>query len=484
MTFKSFVKVVSATALCVNMFSCSNSSSAIEQGTEQEQKETVGDVIVGDKVPLVHSLENMRKAQEYLLQKGTRTTRETLEATHYYLCFKPKSDEEYDSLVFGSDLEFFDYPLDREILGEGSEIATELPNTNGINWLYTVVPVNKDLPNVEYEILEEAYIVDAEEGTRQAAGYEELEDASYIVTGLETEEEQQTRGRKWTPSVKLRVWDNVKRVHRPVRNCQVRFRSGLIWYTGWTDNSGYRSSAKQIRRGCHYTVKWEYHNNKWDIRNGRVGQAFWNGPDQRSHWEPNIQGYERFISQIYLFAENYYRTFNEKILRRSICAMNSRGNFNSISRLNYDLFRYHPNGSERTSSGLYCATNIAMSHFQFKDNKSNKSYSLVLSELYAYLTYKVMDNYGYNFKQFDTNIKTSLVIDVYDRYNQSGVDDRVSGYTMSQILNSASFEWNGMNGQILTYDELDKFAANLKRYSNSTKGHIDNLFAAYPAIIK
>ena len=80
--------------------------------------------------------------------------------THLYIKFKPVDEEELDMLKSDSTLTLYTYPLDVEIIKPGDfyhdpELPIEQPT-----YQYCAVRVDKVLPNVEYEILEELFIPD------------------------------------------------------------------------------------------------------------------------------------------------------------------------------------------------------------------------------------------------------------------------------------------------------------------------------------
>lgn len=496
---KSIVRIVCVVTLLIAFVGCSNVTD-VEYQIETDSNESKTGIVIGEKIPLAHTLENMKKAQASLKDRGVRTTEEELEATHLYICLKPTSEEEYNALVFDTDLEIFEFPLDREIIGEGTVVKNPLGSTNGINWVYTVVEVGKALPNIEYEILEEAYIIEDEEGTRAMNNYEALETESHVITGLLTREEATTRGR-WRPSATIKVRDDVKNRLRPVQEVQIRFRSGIRFYTGWTDGNGYRSSAKRILGRCNFSLKFEYHDNKWDLRDNRTGQAFYWGPNQKSDWIPNLDnGREAFYCKVYIFAREYYKKYNNLIVRKSIRAYDKNGDdgWNKLGTSFGDnwtcVYRNKSDGRIRSTADLFVSTIGAMGALQYW-NKNEES-STQLRDLFCYaIAYDINKKYGYpdsydycSSHQRDGNLYKSLFIDLIDRTNQRYLNssypvDRVSGYTYGEIFNSSTFKikdkFVNPNWQLTHAEIKQKLYDNLMAYSNPTETKLNELFSQY-----
>lgn len=80
-----------------------------------------------------------------------------LEPTDLYVRFLPQDSTQLNYLLYESNLELFDYPLDVDISDDGIETAEN--NDGDYTWLYTTVKPDYAFPaGISYEILDECYI--------------------------------------------------------------------------------------------------------------------------------------------------------------------------------------------------------------------------------------------------------------------------------------------------------------------------------------
>jgi len=78
----------------------------------------------------------------------------SIEPSHLYIRYKPASYEEVDRLATDTATEYFDHPLDQEVLSEGLEA-----NSTDIPPFYAVVrPGYIPLPGIPFEVIEPVYI--------------------------------------------------------------------------------------------------------------------------------------------------------------------------------------------------------------------------------------------------------------------------------------------------------------------------------------
>lgn len=80
--------------------------------------------------------------------------------THYYIRFLPSDTVEVDLLTDDSALDLYDYPLDYEIAQGGDYYHDPDLPADQVTWQYTVVPVDYQFPNVQYEIIDDLFMVD------------------------------------------------------------------------------------------------------------------------------------------------------------------------------------------------------------------------------------------------------------------------------------------------------------------------------------
>ena len=99
----------------------------------------------------------MQKAYESLAQRANGAlsrTASTIRATHYYVKFKPNTDEEYEKLKNDTiNIKFlFPVPVEYEITGEGM-YRDPAVSENQPTYQYTAVRIDYQFPpNIPYEI--------------------------------------------------------------------------------------------------------------------------------------------------------------------------------------------------------------------------------------------------------------------------------------------------------------------------------------------
>lgn len=261
---------------------------------------------LGQKLENPYSVDNMRKAYDNLKKQGLLKSSYEIKATHIYFRFLPESDEELDRFenelitLLGSeerleDMEdefafaFFDYPLDYEIEEGGTYYYDPLLPPGGITWQYAAVPVEIPLENRRgFERLEYLYMVDEQElSILKSTGNKEklefwnlLETEALKLTG--DPDAENILKSSWRPSGKITVWDDVLQRQIPVHGAKVRARRWFTTHRGITDIDGNFRVDGTFKRPANYSIVWERAN--WDIREGWMIQAYYNGPKQQSPW--------------------------------------------------------------------------------------------------------------------------------------------------------------------------------------------------------
>lgn len=367
---------------------------------------------------------------------------------------------------------------------EGTGVSNPL---GGIFWQYSVVDINAELPNIEYEILDEAYIIEAEEGTRASNEYEELEEIAY--SAINAEDVNDVRGRRWRPQANIKVKDTLKNIDRPVHDVQVICQSGLRYYRGWTNINGYFRCDKRYLGKARYEVKFEYHDTHWDIRDGKHGQA-----DVSTYikgdWNPVFHNNSTaFHALVYIFAKDHYDKCDHKLRRKSIRAYDKEGEdawdkFHGFGENWTELYRYKTSGHKRSSEELLISTVGALSKLQYFDDL--EIYHYEFEGLFSNaMRLEINKKYGFTHQRFNksyltSNIRLSFFIDLMDNDNQPQVQDRVSGYTFFQILEQSRIKvksaWFNPVWSLSRDQVLDKFIGNLKNaYNNPTEQYLDEL---------
>lgn len=132
----------------------------------------------------------------------------------------------------------------------------------------------------------------------------DLEDMAYQITGNSDEEETDTNGSiaspasntvepmssssngRWTPSGRIRVYDDIKGGMIPLEGVKVIVYRGCNTKKCYTDSIG-NFTCGSFKKKASYKIKWE--RGYWDIRDGLTGQAYYNGLTKTtSQWNLDI----------------------------------------------------------------------------------------------------------------------------------------------------------------------------------------------------
>ena len=347
-----------------------------------------------------YATENMKKALdtikakvargEYFLpnnqprQKSNSNILEqfNVSTSHEYIKFSPQSEDEMALLKQDSTLYLVDYPLDYEFDDAWHDNRPELAEGQFPEY-FTSVAVGKSLPNVSNEKIAELYIPeddiffngDTETPVTKKTLINNEEDLlhhllyeSYKLVGKEQElledngeiidpETQQKRwlfSRKWYPSGRLQVWDDIGGTTSggfvceevitgydysactgtgfislydcvvpiygtvcepldpllgggfvPLRGAQVLMRQIFTVRQGITDANGDFSTGS-VRGKARYIIQWERY--QYSIRNGSIFQAETRGPKVKSaRWNKSIRGGDdEYHAMIHTAAHEYY----------------------------------------------------------------------------------------------------------------------------------------------------------------------------------
>lgn len=256
-----------AAICCALMFSCSesilneptdspnnNSVTKSSQGTSSTQSPTL--MVLGEKLNNPYALDVMQAAAESLTPVGKPVP--TLTATDLYVRFLPKDSAELAVLYDVEKLELFDYPLDYEILVDGSYFHDPSIPEGNPTWLYTTVTPDYDFPDVKYEILETCYIpqeISVKSSSSVIFSPEDLEREAYRLAGLDSMwiDEPLTRAAEY-PSGRFTVYDTETREYVPVKGAKIRVHNIIKWATAYTDQDGYYTIGKKYRTNVHYAM--------------------------------------------------------------------------------------------------------------------------------------------------------------------------------------------------------------------------------------
>lgn len=282
-----------------------------------EVQEPEGMMVLGEQLNNPYSVANMQKALEALSpQTKSGIGEETISATHRYVKFIPKTEEELSLLKTDSTLILYQYPLDYEIIQYGSYHDPNVPDDQPTP-LYCSIPIGKELPEgVEAVVLEYLYIPD-EYGveTRAASSLPEsfidaLVEKSFVLTGNENDILPQTKGKsKWVPQGSVRYYDSEKGQEMPIAGLQVRCHRWFTTYTAYTKSDGTFKcgSSQTFKNPANYSIVYERYD--FEIRDGFLSTAKYDGPKDDGAWNVVFKKDDKtqiYYSTIFRAAYRYY----------------------------------------------------------------------------------------------------------------------------------------------------------------------------------
>ena len=528
---------------CGLLLSCQKDavSSWSEPSSTSSQIITDGMTVLGQQLENPYSVENMRKALGNL-SPTTRSgiTDMDIQPTHYYVKFHPRTTEELDLLVQDSTIIWYDIPLDYEIEEYGSyyhdpSIPDSLPT-----FQYASIEVAKwpavSTIGVDYKILSELFIPDEdkdeEEGeeviTRSGTKWSEaltdaLVEESLRMTGNEDEGElePQTRGRsKWRPAGRITAYDNIVGGAIPLHYVRVRARRWFTTHIGYTNADGYYSCNGRFKRPANYSIAWE--TSRWDIRDGNIVQAYYNGPKKTGNWDLYISANKsiryatihRALYRFYFGNTNGLKrptnTRKEKIAYLHKKGDGINGDYNRQWGMGvWSDIRIYGQGSNgwREMSEIYSTTSHELGHAAhyttnrktFGKSKTNliESWARCVQYILTNQEYKELGVFNklpdypennYNFQVWYKGYSnyTPLFIDLIDDFNQRThqgnnaiyPDDEIHDMPVSVVQDIVfrSKSFSDVKRLLLDYAAKNKQAAQLY---NLTPETINRLFTVY-----
>ncbi|MDI9356206.1 MAG: hypothetical protein QM536_04155, partial [Chitinophagaceae bacterium] len=270
----------------------------IQNGADNNSSNSSNGVRLGKKKENPFTVVNMQKAYESLAQRANGAlsrTASTIRATHYYVKFKPNTDEEYEKLKNDTiNIKFlFPVPVEYEITGEGM-YRDPAVSENQPTYQYTAVRIDYQFPpNIPYEILEELYLP-KEDGTLGSQNSRNNGDDSFIddlvkesmlltknITENEAQANQRTNWSRYRPAGIIKMYNALGNL---IGIEGVVVRAGY-WYDysrGTTDINGNYSCDGTFLFNVRYYIDWERYHFAVEAPNGD-GAHYW-GPDQRGNW--------------------------------------------------------------------------------------------------------------------------------------------------------------------------------------------------------
>lgn len=302
-------------------------------------------MVLGPQLENPYAVDVMQEARAQLLEENPGMSIPAITApSHYYVRFAPANDDELYTLLQDTTVHFFDFPLDREVVSgvyyHDPAIADSLPT-----YQYASIPVEKWLRDysdsaISHEILEDLFIPEDEEDFFGGGGDDDgdgnwwdngnitpsipenpwipslpgdeeinpntvtlsaediidmlVDKAMYLTGNLDSDSDTSTQSvagtnsssSRWTPSGRITTYDDIANAQIPLEGVKVRARVWFTTHTGITDADGYFTCDGTFKKPANYCIKWE--RAYWDIREGYIGQAYYNGPKQSTEWNLDI----------------------------------------------------------------------------------------------------------------------------------------------------------------------------------------------------
>lgn len=308
-------------ALLLLLFTSCNDGDELKMTMDSAETlniEPEGMMMLGEKLNNPYSVSNMILAYKALMpQTRSDINCDEISATHRYVKFIPKTEEELSLLKTDSTLTLFQYPLDYEIIQYGSYRDPNIPDSQPTP-LYCSVPIDKELPaGVEAEILENLFIPDeSETETKAGVGFSEsfvdaLVEKSFELTGNIDDITPCTRAKKskWVPQGSVCYFDTEKHVELPIEGLQIRCRRWFTTYTAYTNSDGSFKckSSETFKNPANYSIVYERYD--FEIRDAWLSTAKYDGPKTEGAWNVSIKSTDKtqiYYSTIFRAAYKYY----------------------------------------------------------------------------------------------------------------------------------------------------------------------------------
>jgi len=479
-------------------------------------------VRLGAKLQNPYAIDTMRQAIKALIDSGIISAEfKNISPTHLYVRFLPLDSADMDAIYFNPDLILFPYPLDYEILTcDGNyyrdpDLPVGQPNSQ-----YSVVPVGTALPNVQYEILAQLYLnEDGQEpnatNTRSANGissfdYSLIEQKAFAVSNVEYDKPSPNlRASKWRPSGQIKVFDRSLNDTVGVPGIEIITRNWFNVSRVHTNKNGYFTSGEYSGKDVSFKIRWQYANNRFDIRCGGLGQAFTDGPNKSTTWNKTLEGENAFWAIIFragwYYINNDFGFGDKPFSRVSVQARYDGkarkgivGLYNGFSE-NLNIWGKDYYGNKLSDYRIFSTSVHEFAHahhdeifggifaymYLKEEGRLAESWADGVQYFISSLVYSV-DNVGreieYDRKQKESYWQnkdwsgenaymeryTPLIIDLVDDYDQDEIIDKVSGYTLKQIADILA------KSDCRTFGKLKEY---LKQLDNPTKEYLDILFA-------
>jgi len=478
-----------------------------------------------------YSVSNMKKAYSALQQEGLMKAALNIEATHLYVRFLPKDSAELETMLGDTTLTLFSYPLDYE-LSEGEKYIDSTLTGNDFTWLYTRVPIDFSSPISNYEIIEQLYLPiltndDIQKAKQQKVRAEFLKDwdlleaKSIELTGNinsqvinSAQKIQKAANASWFPRATIKVYDDKLGRNVALQGVRVRARWWFNWEDGLTNSSGTAVMSGSFKGKVNWSIVWEDY--FWDIRDGSVLQAYFNGPNgSESNWILDINsGKSKYYATIHraayrMFYKNnldtrnpFRNSFNPPSIKLSCMDEPGTGIYYTWTKFvpspiqwffpDIKIYCKNRRTEEILRTTIHELSHIFHCYSMFGNEINFLTVNDVLVESWAnamayYIVHLEYSDYGYKtefvsdwqvwpFKNF-SNEYSPLFIDLIDDYNQRAVlGARSDGFEYAND-SVKSYDLATLNTILIKSHGLESLSSNLKKQKPTgvTDSQIDNL---------
>ena len=209
-----------------------------------------------------YSSQNMRYAYNALVTAGELQPNSIqLSTTHLYIKALPNNKEDLDAILNCNDLDLFDYPLDYEIVDQGTYYHDPTIPDSGYTYIYTVIPIGYQFPTA-FEVLDSCiipldihdpnYDILSQIEKKSCEMFQEDED------GLSGNQSGQQRCESHNPSGTISVYNTDINDIEGIRDIKVTMRNVVKVSSRYTDDNGYYASETNFwRKKIHYALHFQ-----------------------------------------------------------------------------------------------------------------------------------------------------------------------------------------------------------------------------------
>lgn len=506
------------------------------KSTDNGENQSEEMLVLGEEINDPYAYSNMQLAYNNLIASG-EIAPEEIYPNKIYVRFLPENEDQWQELKQDESLILYDYPLNYEIIEYGTYYHDPTLPDSAITWQYSVVPSDYQFPeNIYYETIYDVYIPpmdQIEEETEEniydeySTFYGKLLYESYRLTGsideeLEQKMQQQKakkKDKKWHPSGTIQVYDHLLNRLIPLQEAEVHARYGTHIETDLTNSNGYFYMTDGFLYKVNYAIKWE--RGRYDIRNGTISQAWYNGPKQKDSWSLNIWAGGKSIMYATIHRAAYKQFYGSNlgiqrptlaVGKTKICYIDDEGDAYGVYWGSWSVLGIAPDikiwgkedGAYRQTYEIFATTTHELghqAHSRFIGIAQYWQTSKLVYESWARVVEWTLTNDEYhtlgsiysnnaalyynqeNGRQRWTKIGNSnweyspIFIDLIDNFNQSifygssHPNDNITGYSLQYIQNNILDDSYGLSS---LYNSVKNH-----KISGVSDTDVDNLFSLY-----